>query len=84
MTFMTLRRPEADGNTNSVKSGLSVPASRRALLTLRSAVILSGGLVVGVSAGILTYFVVHSLPEAVLAGIPACAGAIKFLDTLIA
>ncbi len=38
----------------------------------------------GVATGVLTYFVVHNLPEAVLAGIPACAGAIKFLDTLIA
>jgi hypothetical protein len=54
------------------------------LLTLRAAVILSGGLVVGLATGILTYFAVHSPPYAVLAGIPACAAAIKFLDALIA
>jgi hypothetical protein len=54
------------------------------LLTLRAAVILSGGLVVGAATGILTYLVVHHLAEAVLASIPAVAGAIKFLDALIA
>jgi hypothetical protein len=54
------------------------------LLTLREAVILSGGLVIGVATGILTYFAVHNLAEAALAGIPACAGAIKFLHALIA
>jgi hypothetical protein len=50
---------------------------------LRSAVILASGLAVGVTTGILTYFPVRNLAEAVLAGLPACAGAIKFLDTLI-
>jgi hypothetical protein len=54
------------------------------LLTLREAVVLSGGLATGVATGILTYFVVHNLAAAVLAGIPACAGAIKFLHALIA
>jgi hypothetical protein len=84
MTLMTVRRPEADGNSRGAKSGLSGPASSRALLTLRAAVILSGGLVVGAATGILTYLVVHHLAEAVLASIPAVAGAIKFLDALIA
>lgn len=81
---MTVRRPEADGNTDGVKSGLSGSAPRRTLLTLRAAVILLGGLVAGVVTGVLTYFAVHNLPEAVLAGASACAGTIKFLDTLIA
>jgi hypothetical protein len=53
------------------------------LLSLRAAVILSGGLVAGVATGILTYLAVHNLAEAVLAGLPACAGAITFLDALI-
>lgn len=79
---MTVRRPEAQRNTSRAKSGL--PPSHRALLTLRAAVILSAGLVVGLATGSLTYFAVHNLPEAVLASIPACAGAIKFLDALIA
>jgi hypothetical protein len=82
MTLMTVRRPEADGNPDEAK--LSGLVSRRALLSLREAVILSGGLVAGVVTGVLTYFAVHNLAEAVLAGIPACAGAIKFLDALIA
>jgi hypothetical protein len=54
------------------------------LLTVREALILSGGLVIGVAAGILTYFAVHNLALSVLAGGPACAGAIKFLDAVIA
>lgn len=81
---MTVRRPEAQRNTNGAKSGFPGSASRRALLTLRAAVILSGGLVVGLATGILTYFAVHNVPEAALASIPACAAAIKFLDALIA
>jgi hypothetical protein len=80
---MTLRRPDAAGNTRDDKSGSSDPAPRRALLTLRDAVILSGGLVVGTIFAVLTYFAVHNLPEAILSGFPACAGAIAFLDALI-
>jgi hypothetical protein len=80
---MTVRRPEADGNTVGSKSRLSGSGPRQALLTLRAAVILSGGLVAGVATGVLTYLAVHNLAEAVLAGIPACAGAIKFLDAVI-
>jgi hypothetical protein len=81
---MTVRRPSADGNTHGTKSGLSGYAPRRALLTLRAAVILSGGLLAGMVTGVLTYLAVRNPAEAVLAGIPACAGAVKFLDTLIA
>jgi hypothetical protein len=81
---MTLRRPEADGNTSEEKSGLSGSDSRRVMLTVRTAVIFSSGLVAGIGTGVLTFFAVHNLPEAVLAGIPACAAAIRFLDALIA
>jgi hypothetical protein len=81
---MTVRRPEAKRNTHDAKSASPGSSSRRALLTLRAAVILSGGLLVGLATGILTYFAVHNVPDAVLAGIPACAAAIKFLDALIA
>lgn len=80
---MTVRRPAADGNSDGPNSGLSVLGARRGLLTLRSAVILSGGLLVGVAAGVLTYLVARSAAASVLAGVPACTGAIKFLDTLI-
>jgi hypothetical protein len=80
---MTVRRPIADRNPDWDKSRLSGSFSRRALLSLRAAVILSGGLVAGVAAGILTYLAAHNLAGAVLAGLPACAGAIKFLDALV-
>jgi hypothetical protein len=71
-------------NTRGKISEMSGSDSRRPLLTLRAAVVLLGGLVAGIAMGALTYFGVHDLPAAVLAGIPACAGAIKFLDYLIA
>ena len=83
MTLMTVRLPAPDGNPDRDKSGLSGSFSRRALLSLRAAVILAGGLVAGIATGILTFLVVHNLAEAVLAALPACAGAIKFLDALI-
>lgn len=80
----TVRRRKAHRNTDGPKSGLSVSGPRRALLTLRSAVILSGGLIAGVAAGALTYLAAHNLAGACLAGILACAAAITFLDALIA
>lgn len=81
---MRVRRPKADGNPAADNSEWAGPSSRRALLTVREALILSGGLVIGVIAGILTYFAAHNLAVSVLAGGPACAGAIKFLDAVIA
>jgi hypothetical protein len=80
MTLMTVRRPEADGNPDANKSELSGSA----LLNVREALILAVGLVIGVATGVLTYFAVHNPAQSVLVGIPACAGAIKFLDALIA
>jgi hypothetical protein len=82
-TFMTVRHPEADGNNNGGTSDLSDSGSRRALLPLRVAAILFGGLVAGLVTGILTFFAVHNLAEAALAGGPACAAAITFLDKII-
>jgi hypothetical protein len=84
MTLMRVRRPRADRNPDPDKSELSGPAARRALLTVREALILSGGVAIGVAAGVLTYFGVHNLALSVLAGGPACAGGIKFLDAVIA
>ena len=81
---MRLRPSRAGGNPPADKSRLASPASQRALLTVREALILSAGLVIGVAAGVLTYFAVHNPALAVLAGGPASAGAIKFLDTVIA
>ena len=84
MTLMRVGRQEADGNPAANKSEFPDSASHRALLTVREALILSGGIVIGVATGILTYFAVHNLALSVLAGGPACAGAIKFLDAVIA
>lgn len=81
---MTVRRPGLDVNTRGARSGMSGSAPRRALLAQRTAVILLGGLMAGVAAGILSFFAAHTLPLAVLAGVSACAGAIKYLDYLIA
>ncbi len=81
---MRLRRPRADGNPAADKSEMSDSAPRRALLTVREFLILSGGLVIGVAAGVLTYFAVHNVALSVLACGPACAGTIKFLDAVIA
>lgn len=83
MTVMTLRRQDADGNTREAKSELPDSVPREALLTVRDALILLGGLAAGIAAGVLTYLAARNLPEAVLAGIPGCAAAIKFLDALI-
>jgi hypothetical protein len=81
---MRLRRPAADGKTAAEKTELPSFASRQALLTVRVALILSGGLFIGLTAGVLTYFAVHNLALAALAGGPAFAGAVKFLDAMIA
>lgn len=81
---MRLRPSAADGNPAEDRSNLPGSASRQPLLTVREALILSAGLAIGVAAGVLTYFAVHNLALAVLAGGPAFAGAIKFLDAVIA
>jgi hypothetical protein len=80
---MTVRPLGTDGNSRALKSELPGSGAKRALLTLRAAVILSVGLLIGVATGFLTYFATRDPADAVLAGIPACAGAIKFLDTLV-
>lgn len=80
---MTVRRLGAAGNTTGRKSGLSEDNSPQALLSLRAAVILVSGLVVGVITGFLTYFPMHTLAGAIVAGASAGAGAIRFLNTSI-
>ena len=80
---MTLRPLDTNGNSEPHKSGFSRPDSQKPLLTLRAAVIFALGLVVGVVTGLLTYLASHDLAEAALAGIPACAGAITFLNAVI-
>lgn len=81
---MRLRRPPTDGNPPAEIPVPPGPAARRALLSVREALILSGGFLIGLAAGVLTYLGLHNLALAVLAAGPAFAGAIKFLDAVIA
>jgi hypothetical protein len=84
---MTVRRRPADRNTHGGpgwESGSASPAERSPLLTLRQAVILIAGLVIGTVAGLLAYLAGGRAAGAVLAGGAACAAAISLLNTLIA
>lgn len=80
---MTVRRSDMDGNSDDANSEMSDTTLRGRKITLRDTVICLAGLLVGMIAGALTYMAARSLPEAILASIPACAGAIKFLDDRI-
>lgn len=80
---MTVRPPDTDGNSGDINSDLSDIGPRGPFITLRDAVIWLIGMLVGIGTGVLTYSGTHSLPEAVLASIPACIGAARFLDTRI-
>jgi len=53
------------------------------LLTLRSAVILGAALIAGLATGTLTWLATASLPAALLAVGPACAGAVMLLNAII-
>jgi hypothetical protein len=53
------------------------------LLTLRAAFILTAALLVSSVAGVLTYFVSASLPEAFLAAGPTCAGVVSLLNAIV-
>jgi len=61
----------------------SPPKGPGPLLTLRSAVILGGGLLAGVATGTLTWLATASLPVALLAVGPAGAGSITLLNAII-
>lgn len=54
------------------------------LLSLRSAVIINLGLLIGVAAGLLTYAAHHGIPEAVLAGFGGTGTSVVVLNKLIA
>jgi len=80
---MTLRPLVADGNTTVRKSELPEDGAPRGMVPLRTAFIVVSSLVAGMIAGLLTYFPVRSLAEAVVAGVSAQSGTTKLLDTLI-
>ena len=54
------------------------------LMTLRTAVVLMGGLLIGVAAGALTYFGTTNLATAALAGGSAFGVGVVWLHTIIA
>lgn len=80
---MTVRPPDTSGNSDDANSELSDTTSGSQVMTLRNTVIWLIGMLAGIGTGVLTYMVAHSLPGAVLASIPACVGAVRFLDTRI-
>lgn len=57
--------------------------SHSALLSLRAAMILTLGLIIGTAAGLLTYAAHRSLAEAVLAGGGAAGSSVVVLHGLI-
>jgi hypothetical protein len=62
----------------------SPKSNKQPLLTLRTAVVLLCALIVGAAAGGLTYLGTKELTSAVLAGGTAFAGAVIWLDKIIA
>ncbi|GIF75643.1 hypothetical protein [Asanoa siamensis] len=59
------------------------PTPAGPLLTVRAAVILLLGLIVGLIAGVLSYLTDHSLPSAALWGGGAAGGAVALFHGLI-
>jgi hypothetical protein len=53
------------------------------LLTLRAAVVLGAALLAGLTAGTLTWLATASLPDALLALGPACAGSVTLFNAII-
>ena len=53
------------------------------LLTVRATVILLLALLIGITAGLLTYLAQHSVPEAILTGGGATGAATALLNTII-
>lgn len=80
---MTLWPLVVDGNTPVRKSELPEDGCLRGLVSLRAAFVLVSSLVAGMIAGLLAYFPMRNLAEAVVVGASALTGAMKFLDTLI-
>ena len=80
---MSVCHPAAGRNTCEAKTQLPGSPPRRGLLSLRAAVIIAAGGVAAVATGALTCWASHSLAAAVLAGPPAFARTVEFLDRLI-
>jgi membrane protein YdbS with pleckstrin-like domain len=59
------------------------PECRHALLSLRSAFVLSVALVIAICAGVLLFYVHHSVPLAVLGAGATFAGAVTLVNVLV-
>jgi hypothetical protein len=88
---MRLRQKSVHGNippVAAVETSAGSGDEGKGILTLRSAVILGSGTVLGVGAAALTYLaavqpVVAILAAAVFAGCLTCAGTIRLLNSII-
>jgi hypothetical protein len=79
---MKVQRLTAHRNSREAKTGSDSPP-RRGLLSLRDAVIIAGGVVAAVAAVALTCWVSRNVVAAALAGFPAFARTVEFLDRFI-
>ena len=81
---MTVRRKSAKGNAHGTPDrGGANDDDGDPLLTLRAAFILVTAVVVAAAAGVLTYLMTGSAPEATLAAGPAIAAAIVLLNGIV-
>jgi hypothetical protein len=74
--------------SHNLETSGSVPADRRALLTLRAAVIFGSSLAIAVAIGALAYLSgprhAHGMPAVAIVGIAAFVAAVKLLNAIIA
>ena len=79
----TSGKPQAATRQKPAAACRTAGSGTRALLTLRSAFILTAALAVSATAGVLSYLASASLPAAFLAAGPACAAVITLLNAVI-
>lgn len=74
------QQPPLEGSTVSAPK----PGKKQPILSLRSAVLVLGAVIVGAAAGALTFTSSRSLASAVFAGAAAFAAALLWLDHIVA
>jgi hypothetical protein len=80
---MTLRGKRRRRYPREHPDSSSSPDGGDPLLTLRAAFILTAAAFVAAAAGVLTYLMTGSAPEAVLAAGPATGAAIALLNSIV-
>jgi hypothetical protein len=78
------RRGRSHVSSNLPSSEEPVTDSSQALLSVRTALVLFMAVVVALGVGVVSYLETRSLPKAVLFAVPFLAGAITFLNVVIA